>query len=89
MRALQCSYDRNHHSVNILQHRIIPESQNTKSVLSQIARPFFIGVRILGMLPAVQFNDYFVLDAAEVRNKGPNRMLPPKLRPAKLPIVQS
>ena len=43
---------------------------------------------VLGMLPAVYFDDYVFLDTDKIDNKGTNRILPPEFPASKFPVPQ-
>ena len=75
-------------SISLLQCVIIPEANYPKPLRFKTGGSFGIAVRLLEMLPTIQFHYDFPFKADEIHDVGWNRMLPPKLESAEITVFQ-
>jgi hypothetical protein len=73
--------DRFHHAVNILQHIIVPETQDTIALRSEISGSLFISGNVLRliMLRAIDLDDETPFMTGEVSKVGTDGGLPPEM----------
>ena len=89
MRAVQNSNDLLHHSIDIREHCVVPETKHSIASLVKITGPMLIGLHLLHVLATVEFDDRSNFNATEVGNKRTHRMLPTKFTITNLSITQS
>ena len=64
------------HSLQILHHIIVPETQHQITLATQPCIPLFIICRLFGMLPAVQFDNEISFHADKIHNVTTYGFLP-------------
>ncbi len=84
----ECLDDRLHHTIQIFQNIIVPESQNAKSFFSQPAITVCVVRKLIAMLPTIDFDDQTFLEANEIHDEGTEWRLPPETRPIELAAAQ-
>ena len=76
------------HRLRPQQHIVIPESQDTISIDSQLPGSLLIVVMMIEMLATIQLDHYRRFDASEVGDVPGDRQLPPELEAAQLTATQ-
>jgi hypothetical protein len=87
VRAVQYSRYLLHHSINIREHFVIPETKHSIAYLFEIAGPTLIRLHLLHVLATVEFDYQSNFNATEVRNKWTDRMLPTEFSAANLSVT--
>jgi len=64
---------------------MIPESENGKPLLAQPRISFCIIIALLGVVSAIELDNYFLCHAGKVDDVIPQWLLPTKLETVKLP----
>jgi hypothetical protein len=77
------------HNVGLRQYFVIPESDNSIPFRLQKTRSFGISRALLRVLTTIQLDDKPLFETDKVDDVWSDRMLPPKLEPAKIAIFQS
>ncbi len=77
-RRIERLHDRLEDTPRIAQYIVIPKSKHEKSIPLQESIPGVVGGCLVLMLTAVDLNDEPLLDANEVDDERPDRMLTPE-----------
>ena len=76
-----------YHTVDVLKHIVIPESNYLKALRLQPSSSGFIVFGLLRVLPAVEFDNKFGFESDEIHDVSSDGGLPSKLDVAKLTIA--
>ena len=69
--ALQFFNNHVHDSFNILQHIMIPKSQNSETLISEPSITVSIVIRVFSMLSPINFNNQSLFQAHKIDNVSP------------------
>jgi hypothetical protein len=76
------------HTINIGHDVVIPVAENKVSHRFEYFCSLCVGLRLHGMLPAVEFNDQMRIGAAEVDDEAIDRKLPSEFPTAETAVAQ-
>ena len=86
MRGVQLAQYLLQHYFGLTQDVIIPETDHAKALGFEPGCSLRVARGTIRMLPAIQFDDEFLLEADEVHDIGRYRMLPAKFETGKVAI---
>ena len=76
------------HNIGLFQSDIIPKPDYLKTFRFKVRCSFGIAGGLLGVLPAVEFNDQLSVEADEIDDIRRYRMLPPEFESAEVAVFQ-
>lgn len=76
------------HSLHILKHILIPETQHTKSTFIQESRPFRIVGLFLLVTASIELNDESCFSTEKIRDERTKGYLPSELETCAFPIPE-
>jgi hypothetical protein len=85
---LQISKSLLKYTFEIFQHFVIPESQDSKSILFEDCGSMVVLRHAIGVLAAIELNDQSCFDTCEVNDVSGNRQLSPEFEFAQAPSAQ-
>ena len=76
------------HSLHLLKHLAVPESQQAKSPTCQVSRALKILQQTIGVLPSVEFDNQSRAHADEIHDVSTEHCLPTEPESAELTVAQ-
>ena len=74
--------------INAKQDVVIPVPQDAIALLAQPGRSVAVVTRLINVLAPVQLDRHLLIDASEVDDEAPDRVLPSELAAVQPPIAQ-
>jgi hypothetical protein len=86
--ALQILSNPLQNPVYVSEHIVVPKPQNNETLIAKPNITLFIVIFLLHVLSAVEFDNQSLLQAYEIDDVAPQRLLAAKLATVKLPITK-